>query len=56
MYVNKFRNLSKECINYANKRGFFNFRKKIYTYDLLIFNDTNSMKKTITAKTHGLHS
>lgn len=33
MYVNKFRNLSKEFINYVN------------TYDLLIFNDTNSMKK-----------
>jgi hypothetical protein len=33
MYVNKFRNLSKECINYANM------------YDLLIFNDINSMKK-----------
>ena len=33
MSVNKFRNLSKECINYANM------------YDLLIFNDINSMKK-----------
>lgn len=30
--------------------------KTIYTYDLLIFNDTNSReKKTITAETHGLH-